>query len=671
MSLSEVDNRELEALTRRVEGLLARNPSGTSAVPRGGITSIFVEQTAHGFERGQAVIFSQGGEWVSLNSTAGDVSLVGGVALWGIVDRARTDSFSVTVSGVAVIPGETLTPGAFYAFEDGEAVELTGAIYRIVSDVLIAQAIDATHVFVQSSSVVKNPYSQHATFMQITMAAGAAVLGDFIALDNTNNYILALADAAHPDKANILGCVVYSLDVSGPIETLLLATEGVAEVTSGSDLSGRWPVSSGHPARYLSDSNAGRTVDVAPSFAVLACYGAVTAGVGGSSSGSLRLSGPGRMDPLKIPLDLAHGGTGADLSTGFAANSVVVVKSTGDQLFGILNSAPAAFLTQASGGVASWTTPDAAVFQIAAGALKLKDGTALGQFLRWSGTAWAQYGPLISTLGDILSSNGTDLVTTTGGTALSVLGNPTNAPAVPTAIASAGADKALVSTASALSFGQVTRATLVNGAACSVVGRSANSSGVVADIAAGSDGLFLTRAAGALTWAAASVQYLSTFAVHTGSNRDFTAIVGYGGYSSTSGDDLFQFRFYSTAGLGAPSAYTDGALLWSYKVMSSDPFLINTPSMALASPGLSVGNGTVVSLTGGGKIGLANFAGGLIVGQSNGGPTDVTGTYISDTRVTSNIITASVLHATSAFSGTIAFSGHSFTFVDGICTTAS
>lgn len=663
-SLSEIDNRQQEELSRKVEELLSRNPAGAGAVPRSGQVSIFVRQNAHGLTRGQAAYLPTGASsWVVLtNNGSGNWVTPGETVLWGIVDRVRANSFTITVSGLAVIPGASLTPGAHYFFSAGAPVALTAITNRQVPQMLLAQAVDATHVFVQSAPAVQNQFTQDALYEHVTLAnALGAVVGDVLAIDNSNAYVLALSDPAHPDKANVHGVLVYDLGSGGGSnENFLMACEGWADIDQAGDMSSRWPVSSGHPARYLSSTTAGRTVDVAPALPVLVCYGNVTYNSGtGRSSGNLRLAGPGRTDPIALPVSLANGGTGVDLTT-VLANSVILMNAAASHLVGTLNIGSPAFLTQDSGGAAYWTLPDSTIFQVTGspGSLKLKDGTTLGQFLRWSGTAWQQYGPLMNAKGQLLSHDGTDLVTVTADTALSVVGNSTNASAVPAAIAAASADTVLGRRGTALTWAKVARAEMADGSACSVIGRSANSSGAVADIAAGSDGLFLTRASGALTWAAASIPYVTTYTHHTGSSRDFTTIVGYGGYSNTTGDDVFQFRFYANSGLGAPSAYTDGVVLWSYKVMSSDPFLGSNNAFALASPGLSVGSGCYISVVNGGQIGLDN-AGSAIVGQG--------GTL----SITYNNVSATTLHATSAFTGTITIAPHSFTFVDGICTAAS
>jgi len=534
--LSEVENRAQEELARRVETLLSKNPTGVPSVPTPGQLSIFVRQNAHGLTRGKAAYLpTNSSSWVLLTTDGtGNWVTPGEIVLWGIVDRARTNSFTIVVSGEAVIPGAALTPGAHYFFEAGVPVALTAITNRQVPQMLLAQAIDATHVFVQSCAAVQNQYTQDAIYEHVTLANSlGAVVGDFLAINNAGSYVLALSDPANPDKANIHGCLVYDLGPStGSSENFLMACEGWADIDESGDITANWPVSNSHPARYLSSTTAGKTVDVAPALPVLACYGRVTYNAGtGRSSGNLRLAGPGRTDPLALPIGLAQGGTGADFtSPAVPANAVIVMNAAATHLASVLNSGGSAFLTQGSSGTASWTTPDATVFQITGGALKLKDGTVLGQFLRWSGTAWTIYGPLMSTLGQVLSHDGADLVTVDASTALSVLGNATNAAAVPATIAAASADTLLGRRGTALTFAKVARAEMADGTACSVLGRSANSSGVLADIAAGSDGLFLTRAGGVLTWAAfpggATVDPDGTVTTYTSTTTGITLTAG-------------------------------------------------------------------------------------------------------------------------------------------------
>ncbi len=645
--LSEVENRFQEELARKTENLQSKNPTGTPSVPTPGQVSIFVEQTAHGLTRGQAAYLpSSSSDWIPLeNSGPGNWTTPGAIVLWGIVDRARLNSFTIVVSGVAVIPGASLTPGAPYLFSAGVPVILNDQTNRQVPQMLLAQAIDATHVFVQSCPAVQNPYTQDTVYRHIVLPnALGAVVGDFVAVDNSNSYILALADATHPEKANVLGCIVYDLgDSTGSAEQFLLAEEGDADIDQGTNLSSSWPTSSGHPTRYLSTTTPGKTVDTAPSYPVLVCYGKVTYDAGtGRSTGTLRLAGPGRTDPLKIPIDLAHGGTGVDFtSPAIPANAVVVANGTATALTSVLNASASAFLTQGSGGAATWTFLDTGIFQISSSTLKLVDGSVLGQFLRWSGTAWTVYGPLMSTKGQLLSHDGTDLVTLDASTALSVVGNPTNAAAVPITVAAASADTVLGRRGTTLTWAKVARAEMVDGTACSVLGRSANSSGVLADIAAASDGLYLTRSGGVLVWAALQKfnpqAYFQTpgttsWTVPAGVYRVRVRLVGAGGGKNSTAytfGAISGINFYAEAGGAGGGAI----VIQEFDTVPGDTITVVVGGGVANADGQDTGitYGSFAPTAGGGKVGGASSTG--APGQGGNGGRAVP--YIDSSKNTS------------------------------------
>jgi hypothetical protein len=516
LSLTQIAAR-LQAMQARIDELSARTPNRIGKPMPPASLSIQVAQVAHGFTVGKAVTCAYG-SW-ALYTDAGESPYLPLRPLWGIVSAVTgPDSFRLVIGGEGITTSTTLIAGSHYAFANGDPVLVGSTQYPPIEGSgfgIGAPALSASSILVTNDARFQGLRSQDGVYAIVThnaIGAGHYVVYAGVPSGQTP---LALADPVNPWKWTNVGIALFEV-VAAHTWLVLVAGTHTWEITAGGDTRPAWMVALPYNLGqriYLSDTNAGQYAATEPAFKVYA--GMSLAGYTPPSPPdpdrvSFSATAVGQGVPYPIPA--SGGGTGGDISL-MNENAVLAIHTDAGfkRIWGYLNVAPIGFLSQAGGGVPSWTLPDiganhsmevtgGVLYALVCGQRSANTAPTDKQFLRYSSTTWQPYGPLLSGLGHVLSHDGTDLADVDASTPKSVLGVAGGSAAIPAPIP-AGADNTVLGCRSgALTFAQVARAELANGSACSVIGRSANSSGAVADIAAAADGTILTRISNALSF---------------------------------------------------------------------------------------------------------------------------------------------------------------------------
>lgn len=462
-SLSEADNRLTESLQREVEQLAARNPRSmtdtASAPPR---SVVFVEQAAHGFTKGMGVTCWDG-VWYPFSS--------GGNALWGIVSKTvGADRFAVVIAGEAVVPGLSAPAGSLFACTAGVWSAYSPGSYPARPPAfMIAYGAGGSSLVVANGASFQG-LTAHTGFYEQASAPAGSVPGDILALpvDSGGPVQLTFAGTGSTERQrHVVGVLMY--DLGSSVWLVLVGGSGTAEYAGGSSLSDS-PAAGDIDAVgrcWISTTTAGKLTGIKP----VGPLHAVFVGVGGKSytppSGipetpgdyttiSMCLSGMGAAEAHPYPIPIEGGGTGTDLND-ITENSILAVKtvSGSKKVFGYLNAGNLGFLSQNSSGVPVWINPDNGTnssMEVSGTTLYArvcgKRSNAVAptdkQFLRYNGTTWEAYGPLLALKGHLLSHDGTDFQDVDASTPYSVLGVASSPAAVPAAIEAANDQSVLV-----------------------------------------------------------------------------------------------------------------------------------------------------------------------------------------------------------------------------------
>lgn len=522
------DMAAMWAEIRALKASLAQRPISANRGGPPGSIEITVRAT-HSFTEGLAIVNAT--TWSLLDSEPEYPHLPPQFPrMWGIVSAAGSGWFRVVIQGSARVSG--VTAGSRYSFVAGVATEQTGFTsdpsFQTSAPSAVSHADGYIHVCNDSMPVLKTGVG--ATFSLVydsTIGIGNYVV--YAGVPGISSP-LALADTATPWSFANVGIALFEF---GAADQWLVLTNGEASYTiEGGDFRPAWLTSSpwletggGDYARmYLSESAGGQYATSEPTFKVYA----------GRISATYTAASP--PSPAYTTFTATAIGTSMSMHWDSVTEKPAAFPPSGSITLNTDTTDTAnsnALTFSGSIGAQTWTMyekrPRYNAKWLQDFPISTTDPTQY-QFLRFNGTDYIPYGPLLSAANQLLSHDGTDLA---------IIAAP------------GSADTLLGRRGTALTWAKVARAEMVDGTACTVIGRSANSTGALADIAASADSQILARISGALAftnaanlaWRMGNVTLYTSNDTHVvpSGKRFLTAVIigaGGGGYGTSSATSL-------------------------------------------------------------------------------------------------------------------------------------
>lgn len=428
---------ELADLYQRVVDLerqIRQIPSRQAKLAPAALT-LQVIQAAHGFTVGKAVSIDSG-SW-ALFSDLGSVAYSSARPLWGIVSAVTSpDAFCLTIGGEGITTSTSLGAGYYYTFQNGDPVLIEGSYppFDGKGSGIAVMAMSATSVIVANDGRYDGLQSHDGTYAVV--AHPDIVAGHYVVYAGvpSGESPLAIADEDNPWKWTNVGIALFEVGTAGVWLVLVAGTHSWSIFGSG-DVRPAWLLTTPYNAGqriYLSTTNPGQYATSAPAFKV---YAGISSASYLSDTTTFSAVAVGQGVPYPIPA--SGGGTGTDVSL-IAEHSLLFLDTYGTpssrKIAGLLSAtATHSVIAQKNGEPPTHLLLDLAAdgsFELETGTLYTRvcgkrSGTTAPvdkMFLRYNGTTWEGYGPLLDSVGQLLSHDGTDLVTIDASTPQSVLG---------------------------------------------------------------------------------------------------------------------------------------------------------------------------------------------------------------------------------------------------------
>jgi hypothetical protein len=461
--------RIVSELTAKVEALSARTPVRVGNSQPSALV-IDVVQTGHGFTVGKAVTIASGA-WALFT----DYGPAYGAArpLWGIVCGVTgPNSFRLTIGGEGITTTSSLGAGYYYTFNNGDPVQIVGDYppFDGAGAGVAVMAMSQTSVVVSNDGRFDGLQSHGGTFAVVSspdIDAGHYVVYSGVPSGQSP---LALADEANAWKWTNVGIALFEVGVAGTWLVLVAGTHAWYSYANG-DARPAWMVTPAYNVGqriYLSTTNPGQYATAEPSFKVYAGIseaGYTPASPPNPETTSFYATAVGQGVPYPIPA--SGGGTGTDVS-GLNEHSVLFMDTYGSpssrKIAGLLSvTSEYAVIAQKGGNTPTHLTLDlvangsfvelSGTLYAAAGGKRFSTTAPTDkQFMRYNGTTWQPYGPLLTAVGQMLSWGSSDLVTVDCSLSNSVVGRSANSAGAFAPIQAGGPNRIFAMGATALSF---------------------------------------------------------------------------------------------------------------------------------------------------------------------------------------------------------------------------
>lgn len=426
---TQEEERKFRALREDVDTLIeqGRAPSRTAIGHTDGAARVLVTGSSTGLARGKGVALGDDGLWTLLTSASGATGQT-----WGVVDKVfGTNRYSVIIGGPAWVPGLTITPGGIYTCSSGTWAEVVGSsTFALQANRIVAKGLSGDKLLVVNGAPFSGEQEHTAFFEQMLIDDAGATIGDVVSMSYVtgSGYRLAYAgDDADEDQRSCYGIIMLSL--GGGLWLVLVGGSYSIDFAGGAAADNN-PLSGfdGTGRAWVSQTTPGKLMGTKPAsgYSVLAGRGGksytpleVLTGEGNYTTITFACAGAGNAEIHPYPIPLAGGGTGTDLASipdkyTLVADTVSGVK----KIIGQANAGAIAFYTQSSLATPTWTGLDTDnSIEVTGGTLYARIGTKRSaatvptskQFLRYNGTLWEPYGPLLPSINTLLTHDGTDL----------------------------------------------------------------------------------------------------------------------------------------------------------------------------------------------------------------------------------------------------------------------
>lgn len=448
-------SNELAELRQRLlvlEQQVRQLPSRPAQLAPAALT-LQVVQEAHGFTEGKAVSIASGA-W-ALFTDYGASAYSAARPLWGIVSAVTgPDTFRLTIGGEGVTTSTSLVAGYYYSFQNGDPVQIVGDYppFEGAGYGIAVMAMSNTSVIVANDGRFEGLQSHDGTYAVVShedIDAGHYVVYAGVPSGESP---LALADEVNAWKWTNVGIALFEVGSAGTWLILVAGTHSWYSYGNG-DVRPAWMLASPYNLGqriYLSDTNPGQYATTEPAFKVYA--GISAAGYQPASPPNPETTGfyataVGQGVPYPIPA--SGGGTGRDVST-LNEHSVLFMDTYGSpasrKIAGLLsatsdyaviaqkNSEPPTHLLLDLAATGSFVVDAGVLYSRVCGKKSSTTAPVDKMFLRYNGTEWQGYGPLLDGLGKLLSHDGSDLQMIDASTPRSVLGVAGGSAAVPAPI---------------------------------------------------------------------------------------------------------------------------------------------------------------------------------------------------------------------------------------------